>query len=254
MRVLVVFVMIALAQPVFAQPTGPAACFPECRAGFTCRDGSCVADSAPAPQPTEPPLTGLAWGPESNAPGTGTQALAIDASPAPPPPKKPPRFEVGLTFGLDALFFSSKKFEEGSVEVDALANGDHYDHLNVSAPVEIKIREGSANMFFAARVGWGLVHVVEKRDSFEHFDSHAGVLVAVQQVFRIPLSRDDAPLLDSPFSVDLAVGGFFASQGTLGGMANATLNVYWLGVGPQIAYGTETELDLGLRFTSRVAF
>lgn len=256
MRALVVTLAIVFARPVLAQPAeAPSACFPECRAGFTCRASVCVAPE-PARPADEPAVTGVVWGPASNAPGTGTQTLAADAAPAPAPPRKPSRFEVGLTFGLDSVFLSTRSPTDFTAqEVAMLEPGTHAFRMNVSAPVELKIREGTANMFFAARIGWGLLEVLEKYDTgFVGLDSEAGILVAAQQVFRVPLSRGEAPLLDDPMSIDLGVGGFFASQGTLGGMANVTLNVYWLGIGPQVSYGTETELDVGIRFTSRVAF
>jgi hypothetical protein len=258
MRALVVAMIafashFAFAQPVEPTPPNPTdGCFPECRAGFTCRSKTCVPDSATLPPEPTPERSGVLWGPESNAPGTGTQPLSANSVPAPPPPKAPPRFELGIGFGLDALFFASKEYVNGSPEVAALEDGFHLDHLNTSLTLDLKIREGKAPMFFSARVGWALVHGFHKA-SFNP-DSWAGVMAVAQQVFRFPLSRDDATLLDRTLSIDLAVGGFFASQGTLGGMANATLNVYWFGIGPQVAFGTETGLDLGLRISSRVAF
>lgn len=255
MRALIIAVVLALASPALAQPAPgePAECFPTCRAGFSCHDGTCVADeAATTPAPTTP-TGGVMWGLDSNAPGTGTQALSATASPAPAPPKTPPRIEISAGFTFDALY-SSKQYEAGSTEVMGLPNGRHVDHLNKSSPVEFRIREGQRPMLFAVRLGWSLVHFVEKSDSPLRGDSEAGLLIAAQQVFRFPLSSESAMLLDRTLSIDLGVGGFFATQGTLGGIVNATLNIYWLGLGPQVAYGTETKLDLGLRLVTNLAF
>jgi hypothetical protein len=204
------------------------ACFPTCRTGYACQAGACVPVAAPPPR----------------------RDVVVVVPPDPPPTR--PRYEVEVVADLSSLFVG----ERVDTEATQSDGTTLYGRRVAAFGGRVMIREGG-NAWLGLRAGYAMVNrAVFGAGGGSYSGDDGGVLFAIEQVFRIPITEPGWDLLvDRKVGLDLSVGGFYGTSGDdLGGCAAVRVSFFWLAAGPVVYVGSQTGVSVGLAAGARVSF
>ena len=221
-------------------------CFPACRDGFECRDGACVPVAAVAPATECFPACRAGFACHD---GTCTPVDQEPRKPRPETPPTPPRFEVALQATLAGTLF-------GADDPVNPTEGLYYVRRTLFYGGRVMFRE-AGNAWFAVGVGIGFIHKVRVQDLQTNSGDSTGVQISAEQVIRIPIAESGGSyLVDKKASLDLSAGGYLiaAEKKDFGAIVRAELSFFWLHFGPELSFGAETALSVGLGGGLRVSF
>lgn len=220
-------------------------CLPECRSGYTCEAGQCVAAEPPAAQCFPECRTGY------RCEAGQCVAAAVQLPVEPEEPRGPPRFELSAGAAWIPIYtVDVPDFDEAEL-------GTTLGGRTLTVGAQLMVRRGDSNSWWGLDAAYGLVAHIEQDESGGVSGDTGGAVLGASHIWRIPLQGPGYDLLlDHRASIDLSAGAFLMTAAGLDGGAQlgARLSFYWFGLGVLATHGVRAKLGVSLATTARMGF